>query len=287
MTDSFAPESVKDPNQNVKNVPKIEDLKDPLTLKFVFVVMRNGESFPDEHMIKTNPSYEWKHYKFPRGELTKLGRLTMYEAGENLRHWYPEFLSRSYVTKRLVKVTAVGSKFTINSRESALIVRAALRQKNKKHSLKRKWSTRKLASTRNDEFTDAALDYYLKCKEYRPAQNKALYDSLITKFKNDSGFGGLWKALQENTEADLDYNNLSKLQYLFELYETSELSGIGFPHWLHNNKWYTYYELMREYVNASYSTDYLKTVAGGRMLQYFVEWTTSLMENWNLAIHEC
>lgn len=33
--------------------------------------MRNGESFPDEHMIKTNPSYEWKHYKFPRGELTK------------------------------------------------------------------------------------------------------------------------------------------------------------------------------------------------------------------------
>lgn len=65
------------------------------------------------------------------------------------------------------------------------------------------------------------MDYYLKCKEYRPAQNKALYDSLITKFKNDSGFGGLWKALQENTEADLDYNNLSKLQYLFELYETS------------------------------------------------------------------
>lgn len=51
----------------------------------------------------------------------------MYQLGHKLRLIYPEFLHRRYITKNLLKATAVGNKYTISTREGALLTLKGLR----------------------------------------------------------------------------------------------------------------------------------------------------------------
>ncbi|XP_026475309.1 uncharacterized protein LOC113379203 [Ctenocephalides felis] len=202
---------------------------------------------------------------------SQMGKDTMYEIGDKLRKLYPQFLERPYVTKHLTKVTAAGNEYTIVTRESALILREGLRGRNKKKALKRHWSTRRLATTHNHEFTDAASGFFRSCKSYYPTQNISLIEKLVPLFKSEREFQKVFKALKKHTEARVDYNYLKILHALYELYETTYYSGFKLP------KWYTekisdgFYKVMHQFVNISFSTDYLKTITGGRTLRYFLD----------------
>ncbi|XP_026481560.1 lysosomal acid phosphatase-like [Ctenocephalides felis] len=138
-------------------------------LVLVTGMFRHGERTPDPEQMQEFPKYEYINDTFSpygRGQLTTLGKSTMYNLGEKLRKRYAKKLyKRSWLYRDDIQMESTKYK---RSLISAQIVLRGLLGYDKRDVLRRRWATYKYLNRTLNAEKEFFLKFYYK-KEICPA----------------------------------------------------------------------------------------------------------------------